>query len=51
MLYYFTSQLHGLEAIRDQRLKISNTETLNDPFEYSLLSLPAFERRIMIKNR
>lgn len=51
MLYYFTSQLHGLEAIRDQRLKISNTEALNDPFEYSLLSLPALERRIMLKSR
>jgi Protein of unknown function (DUF2971) len=33
-LYYFTSERYGLEAIRDERLKIARIAELNDPFEF-----------------
>ncbi len=33
-LYYFTSAQYGLEAIRDQRIKVSTVDDLNDPFEW-----------------
>lgn len=34
ILYHFTSLTYGLMAIRDQRLKISRFEELNDPFDH-----------------
>ena len=33
-LYYFTTAEHGLAAIRDRRLTISEITKLNDPFEF-----------------
>lgn len=33
-LYYFTSAVHGLSVIQQKRLKISQLQTLNDPFEF-----------------
>ena len=32
-LYYFTSSKYGLEAIQNQRYKLSTYDNLNDPFE------------------
>lgn len=32
-LYYFTNSKYGLEAIRNQRYKLSTYDNLNDPFE------------------
>jgi Protein of unknown function (DUF2971) len=37
-LYYFTNERHGLEAIRDQRLKIAIINYLNDPFEFQSIA-------------
>lgn len=34
LLYYFTSLRHGLSAIREQRLKVSRFDTLNDPYDH-----------------
>lgn len=36
-LYYYTSDLHGLSAIKGKRLKISRFKDLNDPFELEAL--------------
>lgn len=33
-LYYYTKLQYGLAAIRDERIKISSFETLNDPFDF-----------------
>lgn len=33
-LYYYTKLQYGLAAIRDQRIKISLYESLNDPFDF-----------------
>ena len=33
-LYYFTSERYGLEAIRDNRIKLSRINELNDPHEW-----------------
>ncbi|AYM13425.1 DUF2971 domain-containing protein [Agrobacterium tumefaciens] len=33
-LYYYTKLQYGLMAVRDQRIKISSFETLNDPFDF-----------------
>ncbi|MDX3978935.1 DUF2971 domain-containing protein [Shinella sp.] len=33
ILYHYTSEKHGLAAIRDRRLKIATIDSLNDPFE------------------
>jgi hypothetical protein len=38
-LYYFTTQKHGIEAIKNERLKISRIDELNDPFEFMALAL------------
>lgn len=43
--YYFTSSQHGLEAIRDKRLKIARISELNDPFEFAaVIGGPEFNR-------
>lgn len=42
LVYYFTSATHALSNVRLRRLKISNLENLNDPFEWAA---PALERR------
>jgi hypothetical protein len=34
LLYYFTSELFGLQAIRDRRIKLARIHELNDPFEF-----------------
>ncbi len=44
-LYYFTSERFGLEAIRDQRLKVSRFDEANDPFEFIGIKLARRERR------
>ncbi|WKL58041.1 DUF2971 domain-containing protein [Asticcacaulis sp. ZE23SCel15] len=44
-LYYFTNEQYGLEAIRDQRIKISIIKDLNDPFEFTALSLTGLDQR------
>lgn len=36
-LYYYTSEIHGLSAIKSKRLKISRFKDLNDPFELEAL--------------
>ncbi|HSX95144.1 MAG TPA: DUF2971 domain-containing protein [Hydrogenophaga sp.] len=41
LVYYFTSATHALSNVRLQRLKISDLENLNDPFEWAA---PALER-------
>lgn len=50
-LYYFTSARFGLEAIRDQRLKISTVEDLNDPFEWLSITGDQRVRRVLRKAR
>lgn len=50
-LYYFTSTRFGLEAIRDQRLKISTVEDLNDPFEWLSITGNKSFRTAMQKTR
>lgn len=42
LVYYFTSATHALSNVRHRRLKISNLENLNDPFEWAA---PALEHR------
>lgn len=44
-LYYFTTAAHGLSAIRDERLKISEINQLNDAFEFLGLALSSPESR------
>lgn len=39
MLYKFMSQEFALQAIRDKRLKISNIDKANDPFEFNALKI------------
>jgi hypothetical protein len=46
-LYYFTTERFGLEAIRDERLKIARINELNDPFEFLSLALPREERKVL----
>jgi hypothetical protein len=38
-VYHFLSKKWGLEALRNQRLKISRINELNDPFELSAITL------------
>lgn len=44
-LYYFTTEQFGLEAIRDNRLKIARIGELNDPFEFLGLNLNRNNRK------
>lgn len=45
-LYHFTSERFGLEAIRDERLKIARINELNDPFDFlGHVAAPPKERR------
>lgn len=37
--YHFLSSKYGLEAIRDQRIKVSKLDDLNDPFEFHSVQL------------
>lgn len=46
-LYYFTTERYGLEALRDNRLKIARINELNDPFEFLGLRLDRADRKIM----
>jgi hypothetical protein len=46
-LYYFTSARHGLEAIRDERIKISFIDQVNDPFEFLGLRLDREQRGVI----
>ncbi|AEG04214.1 DUF2971 domain-containing protein [Sinorhizobium meliloti] len=51
-LYYFTGEQFGLEAIRDNRLKIARVDELNDPFEFTAYVFPnKSERRIWTEIR
>jgi hypothetical protein len=36
-LYHFTSEIHGLQSIRDKKLKIALFNRVNDPFEFQSL--------------
>ncbi len=47
-LYYFTSERFGLEAIRDQRLKISRFDEVNDPFEFIGIKLGRPDRQRLV---
>ncbi|MEP6828666.1 MAG: DUF2971 domain-containing protein [Aestuariivirga sp.] len=44
-LYHFTTAQFGLEAVRDERLKIALINELNDPFELSNLVLNSAQRK------
>lgn len=48
-LYKFLSEKFGLDAIRDQRIKISQIQELNDPFEYLGLALRSRNDRLALK--
>lgn len=48
-LYYFTTERFGLEAIRDNRIKIARINELNDPFEFLGLALGRDDRKVMNK--
>jgi len=50
-LYYFTNARYGLEAIRDQRIKISTVDELNDPFEWLSVTGNRLVRTAMRKLR
>lgn len=49
MLFYFTSEKFGLEAIQKRQLKISRINELNDPFEFLGLQLERDDRRKLKK--
>ncbi len=46
-LYYFTTERFGLEAVRDNRLKIARVNELNDPFEFMGLELKQEDRKVL----
>lgn len=48
-LYYFTTAEHGLAAIRDRRVKISEIQSLNDPFEFMSANLGQRKVRAHVK--
>jgi len=51
-LYYFTSERYGLEALRDNRLKLARIHELNDPFDViGHLHVPPAHRRMLKKTR
>lgn len=44
-LFHFTSARYGLEALRDNRLKVARIEELNDPFEFFGIAVDRDGRR------
>jgi len=45
VVYYFTKAQWGLDAVRDQRIKLSTLDDLNDPFELYAADLTDKEQR------
>lgn len=50
-LYYYTSLKFGLAAIRDQRVKISQFDSLNDPFDFIGIATETREEREAVEER
>lgn len=50
-LYYYTSLKYGLAAIRDQRIKISHFDALNDPFDFIGVATDTEEQRKQVEER
>lgn len=48
--YYFTKQHYGLAAIRDERLKISEYKSLNDPFDFIGIATTSSQDRESLKS-
>lgn len=49
ILYYYTSQRHGLASIRDKRIKVSKFSELNDPFDFLGIATDKKEEREQVK--
>jgi hypothetical protein len=49
-LFHFTTAEHGLQAIRDHRLKLAHIDKLNDPFEFIFTDLADQDSRQKAKS-